>query len=105
MHENMTLKSSSAMNGLKLFILGEWQKCEKTHSVHEPKRQGQVDISSEILHSCSFFFFWNSSEKFNMKNIKLSKYLDLYNFLFLKKLQYCYNKQIIYSLKSFYINI
>ncbi len=55
MHENMTLKSSSAMNGLKLFILGEWQKCEKTHSVHEPKRQGQVDISSEILHSCSFF--------------------------------------------------
>ncbi len=100
MHENMTLKSSSAMNGLKLFILGEWQKCEKTHSVHEPKRQGQVDISSEILHSCSFF---SSSEKVNMKNIRLD--LDLYNFLFLKKLQYCHNKQIIYSLKSFYINI
>ncbi len=29
MHENMTLKSSSAMNGPKLFILGDWQKCEK----------------------------------------------------------------------------
>lgn len=73
----------SAMNGPKLFILGDRQKCEKTHSVYEVKREGQVDISSEILHSCSFFFpSRNSSEKFKMKNIKFSKYLDLYNFLF-----------------------
>lgn len=45
MHDNMTLKSSSAMNGLKLFISVTSRNVRKPIQYMNSKDRGHVDIN------------------------------------------------------------